>query len=78
MAIVVKNKYNNPEERKNIQRINNPYRKVVYGFIDGKLLASWDSISLCAISNGLPRSIIKLHIESGNVLESGYVLKLNK
>lgn len=61
---------------KSIKEEINPASKKVYAFVGKKNVGVYDSITLCASTLGLSRPAVKKAIESGVILDNGFVLKL--
>ena len=56
----------------------NSQSKTVYAYMDGKLLAEYDSITRCGNALGLTRLMVRKAIEHDVILENGLKLSLNK
>ena len=54
----------------------NPAKKTVYCYLDGKIVADYESISKCAIALGMSRAMVKKSIDNAIVLENGFKLSL--
>ena len=53
-------------------------KKIVYAYLDDKLVGEYDSITLCAGLLHMSRAMVKKAIENQTVLENGFLLTFNK
>lgn len=58
-------------------KLKNLQATKVYAYVDGKLVGDYDSITKCGTALGMSRPAVKKAIESGTVLDNGFVLKFN-
>jgi hypothetical protein len=75
-VLLDKMKKKDPEETDKDKVLLNPASKKVYYFVEGVCKGYYDSITLCGTTLGLSRAGVKKAIESGMLLDNGFVLKL--
>ena len=55
----------------------NQSSKIVYCYLDGKLVADYESITKCANALGMSRAMVKKAVDNAVVLDNGFLLTLN-
>jgi len=70
-----KNKVEEPIKEEVVQTTQS---KIVYAYLNDKLVGEYDSITKCAQLLGLSRAMVKKAIDSQTVLDNGFLLTFKK